>query len=500
MSNTFANDSNKDQKGYIVISQPKIYSDQKLDIYSIKKIPFNNIDADFQSQHQKIAMYNSNNLVELYDDIYNEFCKYTTHRKDIGNEYFESNIDILQKLLNKIIISHCENEKYKIATTTLKKFNLFDRMVEEFDEKSSIKIIVEDLNKIGFRICDVEYFINNYNKIKYTKKNIHGYCELVFKFGIYSIDKNFIDHIVDRYVFSKKMLLCKLKHYEQVIENIQKKLSSKNDCDDDDISYILNHISPSEITSLNASNGNNITNASIKHLINLKSLDASHNECISDLSIRKLINLTSLNVSCNHKITDESAQLLINLQSLDARNNLKITDHSISRLVNLKSLKLSHSSDVTDDGIKSLTNLTSLDVSKNITDDGIKSLTNLTSLNTNLSKNITDDGIKSLTNLISLDANFYMTNASIKLLTKLKHLSACDNGKISDEGINNLINLTYLDASENSYITNEGIKGLINLTTLDASYNPNITSEGIKHLINLKNITLDGYDVFSNSD
>ena len=200
-------------------------------------------------------------------------------------------------------------------------------------------------------------FIDEYDEILYTKNNIHKYCELVFKFGIYSIDEKFIDHLVDKYIFSDSQLLDELKNYEQIIENIQKKLALNNKYNDGNILYLLQNIGPLEITILNASNNDNITNKSVKHLINLTSLDASCNHEITDEGIKSLINLTSLNATLNFDITDEGVKFLTNLTSLDAIIAKNITNDGIKHLINLTSLNASYNDNITNDGIKHLVNL-----------------------------------------------------------------------------------------------------------------------------------------------
>jgi len=270
-------------------------------------------------------------------------------------------------------------------THTLEYFNLYHRMIEECNNKlETINLITNDLNNLGFSNAsgafeDVDYFIGNFTKIEYNDTNIHKYCELVFRFGLYAIDSKFINHIINNYVFQKNVFLDYLINYEQFVDNILNKLTKEyNNCKDDDILYIIKYIDPQEIKQLNVPNNENISDVSIRYLTNLTSLNASFNDNIrwlqsnvpfksriTDESVKHLTNLTSLNASFNSKITDDGIKHLINLISLEASDNENISDISVKYLIHLTSLNAMCNYQITDASIKCLTNLISLDASSN---------------------------------------------------------------------------------------------------------------------------------------
>lgn len=61
---------------------------------------------------------------------------------------------------------------------------------------------------------------------------------------------------------------------------------------------------------------------------------------LRDQHLTELTNLTVLNLSCNNYITDDGIYKLINLTDLNLANNFRITDDGISGLTNLKHLNL----------------------------------------------------------------------------------------------------------------------------------------------------------------
>ena len=119
MCDILTDDSKKNQQGCILLLQPKICSDQKLNIFSIAKTKQSTINVDFEEKHKKIAIFDTINVDKVYSKLYDEFCKVSIQRKDIGSKYFEANIDILLKLFNKIMISQYENENKNNNNMTL---------------------------------------------------------------------------------------------------------------------------------------------------------------------------------------------------------------------------------------------------------------------------------------------------------------------------------------------------------------------------------------------
>ena len=155
---------------------------------------------------------------------------------------------------------------------------------------------------------------------------------------MYSIDCEFIDHVIDKYIFQQNTLLNCLIRYEQIEYIILIKLKNPNKISDDNIEYIIKYIDPLKITALCAYKNEKITGTSIKYFPNLTYLNAHSNKKITDESVKLLTNLTFLSASHNEKITDESIKLLTNLNFLCVSHNKKITTESILHLTNLKRL------------------------------------------------------------------------------------------------------------------------------------------------------------------
>ena len=188
----------------------------------------------------------------------------------------------------------------------LEYFNLYHRMLEECDnEKETICLITDDLNKLGFSLDEVEFFINYYFVVEYNNENIHKYCELTFRFGIYSIDNDFINHIVNVCILEKHILL-NIHNCENIVEEILDKLNKTNNFTDDDILHIIKCIGSSKIKSLDASHVS--FSISEDFHINEKpiKLKSHTNNKITDLSIKYLTNLIDLDASCNENISDKS--------------------------------------------------------------------------------------------------------------------------------------------------------------------------------------------------
>jgi Leucine-rich repeat (LRR) protein len=161
----------------------------------------------------------------------------------------------------------------------------------------------------------------------------------------------------------------------------------------------------------------------LNYFTNLTSLDLSFNDIITNDGIKGLTKLTSLHLGMNKNITDNGIKYLTNLISLDLDYNKIITDYGIKGLTNLTSLDLDHNEFITDNGIKCLTKLIEFHLGDNkiIGNNGIKGLTNLTSLYLGwINENITDDGIKSLTNLTSLRLS-HNNKITSKMITTLKN-------------------------------------------------------------------------------
>lgn len=156
------------------------------------------------------------------------------------------------------------------------------------------------------------------------------------------------------------------------------------------------------ITSLNLSNNQNITDHAILHLPKLRELDLSYTSAITNRGLMPLTNLTKLSLRGNPPIYNEAIVPLVNLTFLDLNGNERITDKALFPLTNLQSLILEGSlfsrPAITDYGLKTCTRLTSLILTgnKSITDDGVSGLRNLTSLNLGWSTTLTDELIEQM--------------------------------------------------------------------------------------------------------
>jgi hypothetical protein len=133
---------------------------------------------------------------------------------------------------------------------------------------------------------------------------------------------------------------------------------------------------------------------------NLLSLSIPGNEGLTDYSLNQLINLTELNIS-NNNISNACLMRLTNLKKLNIEGNGAITNKSLIHLTNLVSL--SANSLISNKSLCHLTKLVSLRLYDNlkVTGASIKQLPNLTSLTLDY-VNITNDDIQSLTQLIQL--------------------------------------------------------------------------------------------------
>lgn len=237
---------------------------------------------------------------------------------------------------------------------------------------------------------------------------------------------------------------------------------------------------------------------------NISTLDLSnHRTDFDDRLLKLLTNLTILDISDNDKITDKSLKFLTNLRSLHASNNIKITDNSVKFLTNLTFINLGMDSKITDKSIKLLKNLTSinLEINKNITNNSLINLTNIVSLNLYGNKLITDNLLKTLTNIsyLNLEFNDKITDNSLKLLTNMTYLNLNVNKNITDKSLGLLKNLTFLELVDNENISDKSVSLLTNLTFLNLSSNIKITTKSIVMLTNIKNLDLTDNKIISKS-
>lgn len=157
----------------------------------------------------------------------------------------------------------------------------------------------------------------------------------------------------------------------------------------------------------------------IQHMTNLKSLSLRNYYYIFDKDLQSL-NLTDLDISFNNSITDEGIKHMTNLLSLNIMSNKIITGKSLQCL-NLYKLNAADVYKLIDSDIQHMTNLRDLNIAHTkITDAGLKRLINLKLLNIRWNNNITCNGIKHLKlDKLYFDINSTMThNQIIKLINE----------------------------------------------------------------------------------
>lgn len=111
-----------------------------------------------------------------------------------------------------------------------------------------------------------------------------------------------------------------------------------------------------------------ISNNDLKGLIQLKTLHLIHDyKNIADDGIRQLTNLTELDLSFNDTITNKGICHLTHLKKLSLRRTAHVNDKGIAKLTNLTHLDLRGNQRITVDVLKYLTKLKHLDVRENKT-------------------------------------------------------------------------------------------------------------------------------------
>lgn len=158
---------------------------------------------------------------------------------------------------------------------------------------------------------------------------------------------------------------------------------------------------------------------------------------------KNLINITKLNLSHNNTITDEGVKMLTNITKLNLWNNNLISNNGIKNLINLQSLNIEHNWSITNSGLTGLTNLQSLNLQQNKMITNISFCTKLITLNLAWNKKITDNELSNLINLTSLNlnGNYVITNEGLKNLSNLKILYLINNNTIIKDNINKNIKI-----------------------------------------------------------
>lgn len=263
----------------------------------------------------------------------------------------------------------------------------------------------------------------------------------------------------------------------------------------------LNHLV--NLKHLYLKNGNFPTvNPGIDKLTNLEFLNISHNMFINDLN--SLVNLNTLIANECDNITDESIKKLVNLTRLEINySQIKNVNHltkleilsmygndkiiEISNLERLSSLNFGGKDNkISNLELNKLTNLKILSISNDLKITDLKSL-NLKELIIKHSCRIGNREIKHLIYLEKLSVNSYRGITNLNYLTNLKELVASHSCSITNSSINKLNKLKILNVDYNSNVTN--INHLTNLRELCACGETcGIDNAGISQLKKLRSI------------
>lgn len=232
-----------------------------------------------------------------------------------------------------------------------------------------------------------------------------------------------------------------------------------------------------------------LVDARLAKFTKLRKLVIGKQTCITDHSLKQLTNLTYLDVTLRLiQITDDSIKKLLQLRSLNIENNYFITDDTLTVLTNLTSLNIRRNYSFTNRGVSVLTNLTTLNLNDEglITDVALIHLTKITNLGLGNNFGITNKGIKHL-NLRTLSLSTHSTCRLTSTMTTLRILGIV--GPVDLTFVEKMIGLKYLTVKHNSQFTTKTVSLLTNLKQLTIAACGNFDSAvQLTHLTNLKNI------------
>jgi len=471
----------------------------------------------------------------------------------------EYEYDSIEKELNKIMKMIKPNDEnmnnaLQHITELIEKYNTIQKLtdlhkeseyitnfIEDEENKNKtikklfeegIKMLQLDINVIDGMKCIIE-LIENYKIIKYTEENILNYVKLSTYFMLKNSDE-FLDYIIDEYIFKQNKYYNKLHNYNTVNYYINKKLGTENKINSETLEYIININSEitelysefitqktlnkcTSLVKLNIPNNTNITNVNhlnkleelnisgrcrvnqegIKDLKLVKNLNASWNDNIKDVNyldklevlniqgmycgvnqegIKKLKLVKNLNISYNDKIKDVN-----HLDKLEefviSGENCGVNQEGIKELKLVKKLDAWNNDKIKD--VNHLDKLEVLDISGRycgVNQEGIKNLKLVKNLNASYNDKITDVNHLDKLEELNISWNCGVDQKGIKNLKLVKNLNASCNGKIKD--VNHLDKLEVLDISgEICGVNQEGIKDLKLLKTLNAYNNTKITEQ-----------------------
>ena len=169
-----------------------------------------------------------------------------------------------------------------IIFDTSKLYHLF--LNNDGNECEIQNVFLNKVTDFGLTEEEIKIFLNDYKAISYDENNILKYIDIVSYFQ-YSIKENFIDYIIEHYVFDQMLLLDKLEH-TNIITKIEKLCEEYKWKSNEQLLYISKYI---VIKKLNLSCNKNITDEGIKNFINIHTLDLRHNDKITDEGTKHLL-------------------------------------------------------------------------------------------------------------------------------------------------------------------------------------------------------------------
>lgn len=203
-------------------------------------------------------------------------------------------------------------------------------------------------------------------------------------------------------------------------------------------------------------------------------------DSLSKIPLQLFTNLTELDLSVNENITDEQIRLLTKLKTLNLKRNRGISSDAFESLTNLTSLNLAENHKIRDIG--RLPKLIELDISGGesgrgcsmLQDTSLQNLTHLKILHLGGTPLVSDHTLRLLTGLTELYLNGYKGCSPMGLVVTAQSISC-------------LLNLKTLDLSWSGQFGDDAIASLTNLTSLNMCCS-NVTENGISHLTKLIDI------------
>jgi len=166
----------------------------------------------------------------------------------------------------------------------------------------------------------------------------------------------------------------------------------------------------------------------------------------------------------HNNISDAGLAHLANVKVIHLENCENITDAGLAHLKNVKSIELKGSQWLTDAGLAHLSNVEEIGLHScdGITDTGLAHLKNVKKIKLRWCRNITDAGLAHLKNVEYIDLNYcrLLTNAGLAHLKNVKVFSLSYCPKFTNAGLKHLVNVEKIELRECQGVTDAGIKFL----------------------------------------